>query len=66
MSLPSWLLRETERNGRHSHVAVFVGPDADHRAKAGELCLDHDQADDLFALVRASTRRVEVQLADRT
>ncbi len=66
MSLPSWLFRETERNPRHSWISIFVGPDADHRANAGAVCLDHEQADDLFDLVRgahAARQRVEVQRA---
>lgn len=74
--LPSWLLRETERNPRHSHVSVFVGPDADHRALAGQLVLDHDQADDLFTMIGQTSgelggvigsvprRRVEIARAD--
>jgi hypothetical protein len=67
--LSSWLLRETERNDRHSHVSVFVGPDADHRALAGRLVLDHDQAADLFTIMEygyggmRGRRRVEVELA---
>lgn len=66
--LPSWLLRETERNPRHSHVSVFVGPDADHRALAGTLVLDHDQADDLIAIMEGATaggrrRRVDIERA---
>lgn len=63
MPLPSWLIRETERNGRHSHITIFVGPDADHRANAGSLALDHDEAEDLMHLLAGDTNRVEIQRA---
>jgi hypothetical protein len=61
---PSWLLRETERNPRHSHVSVFVGPDHEHRALAGQLCLDHGQADDLFTMLNPQAIN-DVGVADR-
>lgn len=64
-ALPSWLLRETQRD-THSHVSVFVGPDADHRALAGTLILSLAQAEDLFGMmgrageVGPKRQRVEV------
>lgn len=60
MSLPSWRIIE-ERNGRHSHVTVFVGPDADHRANAGTLIVDREQAEDLFRHLGADSRRFEIE-----
>lgn len=62
--LPSWRLLE-KRNARHSHVSVFVGPDADHRALAGRIVLDHDQADDLFVMLTTGRERVTVTRAGR-
>lgn len=60
MSLPSWRLVE-KRNGRHSHVTVWVGPDADHRANAGTLIVDHEQAEDLFRHVGVDSKRFEIE-----
>jgi hypothetical protein len=34
---------KTKVLGGHTHVAVFVGPDADHRAKAGDLTFRNEE-----------------------
>lgn len=65
MALPSWLIRETERNARHSRVSVFAGPDADHRALAGTLVLNHDEADDLFSALGRDSNRFTIERASR-
>lgn len=62
MALPSWLIRETERNDVHVHCQIFVGVDADHRQLAGNLVLDPGQFEDLGRLMTDDTRRVELAL----
>jgi hypothetical protein len=34
-----------ERAGGHTHVRVFAGPDADHRAMCGELVFTNEEWD---------------------
>lgn len=60
MALPSWLIREDDCNERHVHCSLFVGPDADHRAKSGSLVFDPEQFEDFTRLLAGDTNRVQV------
>lgn len=48
----SFHLRVDHRDSGHVHFAVFVGPDMDHRAKAGDLVLHPDEFQDFFGRLR--------------
>lgn len=47
------------RQGGHTHIRVFVGPDADHRAKAGDLVFRNEEWD----LLEDASRNPEAKIS---
>jgi hypothetical protein len=45
-----------DTGGSHSTVAVFAGPDADHRAFCGSVVMRHDEAQAFVALLGEARR----------
>lgn len=51
-----------ERRGNHVHTRVFVGPDHEHLALAGQLCLDIGQWQLFGAALMLGAKRTQGQL----
>ena len=47
--MTSFLFRVRHVTASHAEIAVFAGPDAEHRALAGAFMLRHQEARDLAA-----------------
>lgn len=52
-----------EQLGGHTHVAVFAGPDEDHRAKCGDLVFRNEEWQLLAPVLVAADRTIRSAVA---